>query len=148
MTSRLFGRLEWRLVLPLGLLGFLFAGLTIAGWIHGWEGRAALVILTSYSVAVALWAPVQPFRHGLATGFVGALLAIETQALFLPTYFANNPEYAELEMPFGLSPRVATAVLGPLNAVVAGLVSGVLAWLLWRLFRRQTQDLDEGDHQA
>jgi len=60
---------------------------------------------------------------------LAALAAIELQALFLPIYFANNPGYAEIEIPFGLSARVATAVLGPLNALIAGTITAIITWL-------------------
>lgn len=130
----------WKLVLSLLPLGLLFAALTILGSLPGVRATqwTALVLLATVGLIVALRAPARPFRHGLVAGFFVGLVAIELQALFLGTYLANNPDYGDVEIPFGLPPRLATALLGPINAVFAGLVAGVVAWLLWKAMRRGT----------
>ncbi len=125
----------WKLVLAVGLpVGLLFAALTIAGALPGVAATqwTALGLLAAVGGAAGWRAPGRPFRHGLAAGFVAGLAAIWTQALCLDAYFANNPAYADVEMPFGLTPRTATFVLGPLNALLAGLVAGLVAWLAGR----------------
>ena len=134
MSGRISNRFDWQLVLALAPLGLLFAALTITRTIHGlgvtqW---VALGLLTIGALTVAWRVPERPFRQGLVAGFLMSLVAIETQGIFIGTYLANNPEYAGLEMPLGLSPRLATMILGPINAVLAGLISGALAWLLWK----------------
>ena len=123
-------RFDWKLVFAVTPLGLAFAALTITGALKGVKATqgTALALLVVTAAIVALRASGRPFGHGFAAGFLAALVAIETQALFLPLYFANNPQWADLEMPFGWSPRLATAVLGPLNAVLAGLLAGALAW--------------------
>lgn len=128
--------LRRRLILGSAVFGLIFAQLTIAGWIHGWEGPVALAILALVALIVALRAPGRPVIHGFLTGLLAALVAIELQALFLPIYFANNPGYAEIEIPLGLSARVATAVLGPINALIAGAITALLTWLFSRSIRR------------
>lgn len=124
------GPFAWKLILALAPIGFVFAGLTIAGLIPGVQAtqRTALGLLAVVGLVAGLRAPGRAFRHGLVAGFVVGLAAIWTQALFLDTYFVNNPGYAEIEIPFGLSPRLATFILGPINAVLAGLIAGVVAW--------------------
>ena len=122
--------LNWRAILATAPLGLLFGVLTVMGVIPDAAGtqRLALVFLGVLGVAVGLRVPDRPFLHGLVAGFVAGLIAIEIQAIFLTTYFANNPQWANLEMPFGWPPRVVTAVLGPLNAVVAAAIGGAVAW--------------------
>jgi len=131
MTGRSANRFSWRLTAGAATLGLVFAALTITGSIPDLSAtqRVALGMLALIGVASALEAPDRPFVSGFAAGFLAGLVAIETQALFLGTYFANNPQFADVEMPFGWPPRLATAVLGPLNAVVAGVITGVLAWV-------------------
>ena len=113
----------------------VFAVLTITGSIPGQTAtmRTALGMLVILGIVVALGAANRPFLHGLATGFLAGLVTVETQALFLTTYFANNPQYVGIEMPFGWPPRVATAVLGPLNAALAAVIVAALAWSLWKV---------------
>ncbi len=130
-------RLNWRLILSVASLGLVFAFLTIFAWLPDKSSTfiAGWALVGTIGLAVGLGAPVRPFRHGLLAGFLAGLVAVETQALFLATFFSNNPQYADIEIPFGWPPRVATAVLGPVNAVVAGLITGALAWVIWKLRR-------------
>ncbi len=130
-------RFHWKLVAALAPLGLVFAALTITGSIHGVNATrwVALGLLAIAGVAVALRAPGRPLRHGFAAGFFAGLVAVETQAVFLGTYFANNPQYADLEMPFGLSPRLAVFILGPINALLAGLIAAAVGWPVWKALR-------------
>ena len=118
------------------IAGFVFADLTISGLIHGWEGPVALAILVFVGVVVVHRRLHRPVFHGFGVGFLSGLFAIELQALFLPIYFANNPEYALIEIPFGLPARLATAIFAPLNATLAGLLTAGIVWILGRLWSR------------
>ena len=128
--------MRWSLILKLSLVGVLFAALTIAGWIHGWESRIAPGLLLLLAAIVALRVDARPTRHGFVAGFLAAFVAIELQALFLPIYFSNNPGYDQIEIPFGWPARLATAVLGPINALLAGVVCAALTWILSKLVKR------------
>ena len=131
MARRASERLAWGFILPVsGVAGVLYAVLTIFGWIHGWEGRVALAILLAVAALAAGRAPSRPVLHGFVSGFLAGLLAIELQAAFLPFYFTNNPEYAQIEIPFGLPARLATAVFAPIHAALAGLLTAGAAWIL------------------
>jgi len=131
-------RFRWRPVLLATPAGVLFATLTIAGALPdaGSTQWVALGLIAVIALWIAVNVPRASFRHGLAAGFMAALIAIEAQALFIGTYFSNNPQYADLTMPFGWPPRVATAVLGPLNALLAGVIVGSLAWTIGLWTRR------------
>ena len=128
--------MNWRVILALTPLGLLFAVLTITGWIHGLERQFWLGVVALAAVVVSIRVSSRTVLHGLVAGFLLALVAIELQALFLPTYFSNNPGYADIEIPFGLSARFATVVLGPINAVLAGVVCAILTWLFSKLAGR------------
>lgn len=121
----------WKLVWLLAPIGLLYAALTISGALPTVEVTrwTALAMLVTVGIVAGLRAPERPWRHGLVAGLMVALAAIWTQGAFLDTYFANNPSSAEVEIPFGWSARLATFVLGPLNAVVAALISGGVAWV-------------------
>lgn len=122
-------------VLLAGFAGVIYAVLTISGWIHGAEGRVALVILCVIGVLTALRETRRPVLHGFVTGFLAAFVAIELQAVFLPLYFANNPAYELVEIPFGLPARLATAIFAPLHATLAGLLTAGFVWCLGAIQR-------------
>lgn len=125
---------SWRIVLPLAAgIGVLYSSLTISGWINAMEGWVALALIGAMSVVVVWMVPQRPVRNGFFAGFLAALIAIELQALFLPLYFSNNPGYADIDIPFGLSARLATALFAPLNAVLAGVLTAGCSWLACRL---------------
>lgn len=146
-------RLNWKLVAAVTPLGVVFAALTITGSVHGVRATqwTALGLLAVGGGIVGMFAASRPLVHGLLAGFLTGLVAVETQALFMTTYLANNPQVADVEMPFGWSPRLVTAVLGPLNAIVAALIVGALAWTFWRVRPRRSgsidhrRDVGEGD---
>jgi len=130
-------RALWGFALILsGIAGIAFASMTITGWIHGWEGRVSLAIFLALSVLIVRRVPHRPVFHGFVIGFLSALIAIELQAAFLPIYFANNPDYALIEIPFGLPARLATAIFAPLNAAVGGLLTAGIVWLIGKFWRR------------
>lgn len=129
--------LEWSFVLLLsGIAGTLYATLTIFAWVRGVEGSVVLMTLVILGLLVARRVSKRPVRHGFVTGFISAFLAIELQALFLPLYFANNPEYALIEIPFGLPARLATAIFAPLQATLAGGLTAGFVWLWNRIWPR------------
>ncbi len=78
----------------------------------------------------------RPIRHGFSFGFLSGLIAMELQALFLTLYFAYNPEYELIEIPFGLPARLATAIFAPVNAMIAGLFTVGLVWILGKIWNR------------
>ena len=90
----------------------------------------ALALLATMAFIVVVRRLHRPVLHGFWAGFLAGLVAIELQAAFLPIYFSNNPGYSDIEIPFGLPARLATALLAPLPAFVAGLATAGTAWLL------------------
>ena len=130
-------RASWGFALLLSVIaGIAFAGMTISGWIHGWEARVALAIFLALGVLVVRQSPHRPVPHGFVIGFLSALIAIELQAAFLPIYFANNPGYALIEIPFGLPARLATAIFAPIHAALGGLLTAGIVWLLGKFWCR------------
>ncbi|MEM8815873.1 MAG: hypothetical protein AAGE85_08600 [Pseudomonadota bacterium] len=122
----------WGRVLILAVAGPVYGGLTILGWIHGIEHWVALILIGGVGKAAALLAPSAPIRHAFAAGFLTAVAALLTQALFVPLYFENNPGYASIEVPFGLSARAYTLGFAPLGGLAAGLLAMAAAWLVSR----------------
>ena len=78
----------------------------------------------------------RPLLHGFVTGFLTGLVAVELQAAFLTENFANNPEYALIEIPFGLPARLATAVFAPVHATLTGLLTARIVWIPGRFLSR------------
>ncbi|SIN63682.1 hypothetical protein SAMN02745824_1275 [Parasphingorhabdus marina DSM 22363] len=116
--------------------GAIYAGLTIFAIIHGFEYYVMGMLLAAVLMLVLRHTPGSAFRNGFVGGFTAILTAVWVQALFLPLYFQNNPEYAVSEVPWGLSARSFTFLTAPLGALVAGLVLAMLAAGLARLVRQ------------
>lgn len=115
------------LVIGLSMSGILYGGLTVIAWIHGFEPIAALLILASVALCAIYFAPHAPKRHAFFAGFLTAFFAIWTQIVFFKTYIYNNPEYAAIEIPFGLDPISYTALFSPLGGVMGGIVALLVA---------------------
>lgn len=124
------GKIRWKLVLTLALTGVLFGILTIKAWIHGYEGIVAFLFLVGISVFIVLNEYRAPIRNAFIAGFFTAILALITQMTFADTYFANNPEYLEIELPFGLSPVLYTILFAPIGGLVAGGLAAFSALIL------------------
>ncbi len=125
------------LMLLVGVLaGLTFAGLTIVAAIHGAEHRVALAMLVGIALLAVFAAPDAPKRNAFASGFLIALVAVLTQAAFLPVYFENNPSYQLVEIPFGLSARSYIMLFAPLGAAVAGAMTTAVAWVAAVIFLR------------
>ncbi len=132
-------RLNWRLILALALAGVPFAALTILGLVSASTTRWLVPLLPlAVGVVAGSRCPDRAVAHGFLAAFFAAVVFVELQALFLPWYFENNPQYRSIPIPFGMSARFATAVLGPANAVLAGVVGSAAAWASGRLSRRIT----------
>lgn len=95
-----------------------------------------LLMLVGIAALALLVAPGAPKRNAFAGGFVVALIAVLTQAAFLPLYFENIPSYQLIEIPFGLSARSYIILFAPLGAVVAGAIAAGFAWVAAIVFRR------------
>ncbi len=131
MASRS-SRIRWDYTLLLSISGLLYAAVTVFGWVRGFEYWVALVLIGGVGKTAALLAPQAPLRNAFAAGFLAALLALTLQALFMPVYFDNNPGYANVEIPFGLSARQYTLVFAPLGGLVAALLAAASAWFVSR----------------
>jgi hypothetical protein len=83
-------------------------------------------------VVAALTSSAKPARVAFAAGFIAALVAVWTQGIFLDTYFAHNPAYRTVDIPFGLSPRVWTIGMAPVGALIGGALSAVSAFIVRR----------------
>lgn len=134
--------LSWRLILVTSTSGLLFGGLTILAWFSGFEQRVALIMLAGIGKIMAFCADERPVRHALVAGFLAGLIAIWTQAAFLPLYFENNPAYRLIEIPFGMTARTYTTLAAPFGGLFAGAIASAIAWPVsivirrWRIARR------------
>ena len=125
--------MRWQLVIPLALAGVAFGVLTVAAWIHGYEGTIALLLLTSIGGIVALLEQHRPVRNGFGAGFFASISAVAMQVLFFDTYMTNNPDYLNTDIPFGLSPIVYTLSFAPIGGLIGGLLAALTAWLVARV---------------
>ncbi len=126
------------LMLLIGAMaGLTFAGLTIVAAIHGGEHMVGLSMIVGIALLAVVVAPDAPKRNAFASGFLMALVAVLTQAAFLPIYFDNNPSYQLIEIPFGLSARSYIILFAPIGAVVAGVVTAIFAWAAAVIFLRK-----------
>ena len=129
-------QLRWRLIALASSGGALFGALTIFAVISGYEGLVSLLILAGIATLMAFCVPDTPIRHAFEAGFFAGLLAVCTQAAFLPLYFENNPAYAEIAIPFGLPARTYTALVAPIGGLIAGCLASFIAWPVAVVIRR------------
>lgn len=117
--------------------GLIYAILTIFAVIHGYEYYAVAILLFGITIMVLSKARQAAFRNGFFAGLAGILCAVWLQALFLNTYFQNNPEYVVAKIPLGLSAQAFSFLTAPIGAAAAGLlvavVAGSLSWIVQRI---------------
>jgi len=127
-------KIRWRLVLLLAMSGVLFGVLTVLACINGHEDIVALLFLLGVGKFTAFFERAQPVWHGFVAGFFSGIFALATQMIFADTYFVNNPEYLEVDLPFGLSPIAYTLIFSPIGGLLAGTISAVSALIVsWGL---------------
>ena len=115
-------RVSRKFVLIQILLGMAYAAATVFGVAHGYEISIVIALAVISAVLSVAIPPKAPLLNSFIGSCLSALTAVWLQALFLKTYFINNPGYIEIEIPFGLSARLATFILGPINAITYGLI--------------------------
>lgn len=129
-------RIKWSLVVAGATTGIVYAALTIIALIAGYEKSVALALIAGIGLGAGLFSPGAPIRNAFVAGFVAGILAILTQAVFLSTYFANNPAYAELPIPFGLDPQLYTFLSSPAGGLIVGALACLVAWPVAVFVRR------------
>ncbi|MEM9495365.1 MAG: hypothetical protein AAGA09_05135 [Pseudomonadota bacterium] len=110
--------------------GSLFAWLTILAIVSGMEHWVALIFIGATAKLAVLFAPAAPARSAFVASFLFAIFALAMQAAFLPLYFKNNPSYAAVDLPWGLTPTAYIFLFAPLGGLAAGLLGLATAWLV------------------
>lgn len=129
-------KIRWPLVGTLSMSGVVYAWLTILAWIHGHEHWVALIIVISIAIIAVFLEQRAPVRLAFVAGYGTALLALWTQALFAPLYLQNNPAYASIDVPFGLSMVSYTLAFSPVGGLIAGCLAALIAWPLSQIAKR------------
>lgn len=125
-------------VILLGVIcGAAFAGATIFALIAGYEHIIALLMFAGLGKVTVWTARKAPIKNAFAAGFAAAIVMVLTQAAFLDDYFAHNPDYRDIPIPFGLNPRVYIVMFAPLFGLFAGLVAAASAAAFSTLLRRR-----------
>ncbi|MEM1245992.1 MAG: hypothetical protein AAGA81_08715 [Acidobacteriota bacterium] len=115
--------MEWKVISYLSLCGVAFGLATVFAVISGHEYWIAALLLVSIGKVAVLLARQRPARNSFASGAGVVLAALWTQALLMPEYLSNNPEYAAPILPLGLSERWFTLVFSPVGALGGGLIA-------------------------
>lgn len=138
-------KINWRLVISAAVIaGAAYAGLTIMAIIQGYEHWVALIFIGGVAKLVAVMAKTAPARNAFAAGFLFAIVALFFQALFLPVYFNNNPEYASIPLPWRLSPVAYIALFAPLGGLLAGLLAFMTALMVEGVAKRVWPGWEKG----
>lgn len=119
--------IDWKTAAGLALAGPLFGAATIFALIQGLEHYVALAVILLIGVGSAVMARRAAMWTAFAAGFLAALSAVTLQAIFIDTYFANNPAYAEIAVPLGFSAAAWTFLLAPVGGLVMGMLCFVVA---------------------
>lgn len=111
------------------ILGVTYGLLTVFALISGLEHKIALSGLVLIGLIIGVSKLSRRLLVSFAIGFFTALFALATQMLLAGTYFHNNPQYLDVEIPFGLSPVQFTVLFAPIGSFVAGSISMIFAAL-------------------
>lgn len=126
-------RLFWtdrRWLLVSALTGLTYGLLTVFALISGLEHRVALTALLGVGAFAGSVRRSRPILIGFVAGFLTTQFALATQILLMDIYFANNPDYLEIEIPLRLTAVQYTLLLAPFGGLVAGLISAFAAILV------------------
>ncbi|HEX5132220.1 MAG TPA: hypothetical protein VFX92_07025 [Candidatus Krumholzibacteria bacterium] len=142
---------NWKLVLPLCLLGPLMGALMVMGVFPEGSDRfawSAVIGLTAY--LCARYEREHALLHGAVIGFWNGASATLVQALFLDTMAKNNPYVIEkfASKPAGFDLEYFVFMLVPFIGVTGGGMTGLLAMLAARVmsFREQAASPRKGNH--
>ena len=111
------------------ILGVTYGLLTVFALISGLEHKIALSVLVLIGLIIGVSKLSRRLFVSFAIGFFTALSALATQMLLAGAYFHNNPQYLDVEIPFGLSPVQFTVLFAPIGSFVAGSISMIFAAL-------------------
>ena len=133
--------MRWRLVALISTLGVAYGLLTVFPVIVGYEYWFVFGGLFLAGKTAGLFAAEKPVLNGFGAGAGVAFAALWTQAILMPIYLANNPQYAGFDLPLGLSERMFTFALSPIGAIAGGLLAMIVAlpfaWMKNRIFPKR-----------
>ncbi len=110
--------------------------LSVFGLSAGFEHYFFLAAILSAVIVLGRNQHSNLFQTSLIMGVLIAAATGIPQALFMDTYFQNNPDYVDLGNSLPLNPRTYTFVMIPVFGAAIGLVITGLTWLLVRILKR------------
>ena len=130
--------MNWRLIISLSVFGVAMGVASVLGFTKGLEPVLWLVIAFFCAVVIARTVRAKHLAHGFLTGVITGGLAPLIQALWFPTYIANNPKVSDQfkQLPPNFSARTLFFVLVPILAIVSGVVLGLLSWVGSKVIKR------------
>lgn len=81
--------------------------------------------------------PGKFFLHGFVAGIFMGILNSLCQSLFLDTYLASNPEYAQNVQQAPINARVFVLISGIVVGVVYGAIMGLFTLVISKMMRKQ-----------
>jgi hypothetical protein len=131
--------MNWKMLLPLTILGPLMGVLVVMGQFPPGVDRLAWagIVLTS-AFYVAKRAPEAPVKHGFAIGFWNGAVSTLIQAFFVKTMLANNPWMVArfANAPRGFDMQFFVFMLVPFIGVAGGGITALVAMFLRRAMRQ------------
>jgi uncharacterized membrane protein YGL010W len=139
--------MNWRLILSLSAFGLIMGIASVLGWTKGIEGVLWGIIQLFCAVWIARRVAEKHFYHGLTVGLISGTVAPLIQFILFPIYVSNNPEFMEsfTQAPAPVSPRYFPLVLAPLIGSASGLVLGLLAWAVGKIFKKATNTVQSNE---
>lgn len=121
--------MDWKLIFGLSLFGLAMGIATVFVIPSNIEPFVWLVIFVVCAFLIARARQTHHFLHGLLISIVNSVWITAAHIIFFNQYVAHHPKEASTmhSMPLPNSPRLMTAVTGPVVGVLSGLVLGFFA---------------------
>lgn len=134
------GDLRWKLILSLGAVQVVPASLALFNLYPRWiEYLVGTVLAIAWVAVLRLRRVNRPFLSGFFVGLTAGLVTAVVQGTFVRVYLRYHPDLLQTN-PDAPTVAWAASIVGVslLGGLVAGLITGGLAWLASRFGRWRT----------
>jgi hypothetical protein len=128
--------MNWKLIFQLSLFGLAMAILTVFVISATVEPIFWGVIFVACAFQIAARAPRWFFLHGFLVSLVNGVWITVVHVLLFNQYIMRHPDEAQMmaDLHLSMSPRALMAVMGPIIAILSGLILGLFSFIAGRIF--------------
>ena len=125
--------MNWKLLLPLSLLGLIMAGATVSLIPEKSEWIFWIVIFVFCAYMIAKRCTEKYFLHGFVLSLLNSVWITAIHIIYCSTYMRNHADMspAQMHMPesMWMHPREVMLIMGPIFGAIFGLFQGLFAFI-------------------